>query len=346
LKFLTSNLSFFFKYPINYVQCIALAFALNEGRITQVVRNLKHLLGAVLIADYIEANHIKHIHVHFALGAASVAIFLNALTGTPYSLAIHGSDVLLPHPLTEEKIKRAQFVVSNCRFHIKSLRERFPSLIKQKFYVVRLGVEFRSGLWSRVRPPENDPVLRILNVARLEAVKAQHVLIAACGTLRDMGIPFRCRLVGDGPKREELQKLIDSLGLQEHVELLGTRYEADVSELYDWSHVVALSSSSEGTPMTIIEAMAKTRPVVAPKITALPEMVIDGQTGFLFEPGSTNDLSAKLAEFVLHPSYIPLMGNNGYLRARELFDLDANTQGLMSILIEEMSLRANRGKAE
>jgi len=344
LKFLTLNLSFLLRYPKNYLTCIRLAFALREGRMTRVVENLKHLVGAVLIAEHIQANQVNHVHVHFAFGAASVAIFMNALTGMPYSLAIHGSDVLLPQPLTEEKIRRAKFIVSNCRFHIKSLRDRFPALSQQKFYVVRLGVALRSGIWSRVKPPENDPELRILNVARLEAVKAQHVLIAACAALRDMGISFRCRLVGEGPKREELQKLIDSLRLQGHVELLGTRYEADVSDLYDWSHVVVLSSVSEGTPMTIIEAMAKARPVIASRITALPEMVIDGRTGFLFEPGSVNDLTSRLAHLAHHPSLITEMGNRGYRRARSFFDIETNIQELIRILAGEIPIHNCTGR--
>jgi glycosyltransferase involved in cell wall biosynthesis len=336
VRYFIANLKWFAKSPTRYFRVIKLALSLKDSFPWQRVRNLIHLAGAAVLAEYLVKNQVVHIHVHFAYGAASIAIFLEALTGIPYSLTIHGSDVLLPNPLTEEKLKRAKFVISNCRFHIDNLRKRFCALSKQKFHIVRLGVELHSGPWSRIKPPEKDPKLRILNVARLVAVKAQDVLIAACAGLRDEGVNFKCRIVGDGPKREELNRLIDDLGLKEYVELMGSRYEAEVIDLYDWSHVVVLSSLSEGTPMTIIEAMAKGRPVVAPNITALPEMVIEGQSGFLFEPGSVKNLAAKLAKLALHPQLITVMGNTGYLQAQELFDIEANIHKLLDILRDEV----------
>ena len=345
-NYLFTNVACFLRKPGRYMKCVGLAFVLLDGSAFQIVKNLKHLVGAAVLAKHLRINNVKHVHVHFAFGAASVAIFLDALAGIPYSLTIHGSDVLLPRPLVEEKLRRAKFIISNCRFHIKNLHRRFSSLTKQRFHVVRLGVDLHSGPWSRVRPPENDPSLRILNVARLEAVKAQHVLIAACAKLREEGISFKCRIVGDGPRRKRLDQLIDDFELRGFVELMGSRYEADVIGFYDWSHVVTLSSSSEGTPVTIIEAMAKARPVVAPNITALPEMVIDGQTGFLFEPGSAEDLADKLARLALHPSSITAMGNKGYLRAQEFFDLETNIHKLAAILDDEIPLRGKKGKAD
>lgn len=338
-NYLFTNMAFFLRKPRRYMRCLGLAFVLLDGSAFQAFTNLKHLVGAAVLAKRFQINDVQHVHVHFAFGAASVAIFLEVLTGIPYSLAIHGSDVLLPQPLVEEKLRRAKFIISNCRFHIETLRRRFSCLTKQRFHVVRLGVDLHSGPWSRIRPPENDPSLRILNVARLEMVKAQHVLIAACAELRHKGISFKCRIVGDGPRRKQLYQLIEHFELGGFVELMGSRYEADVNGFYDWSHVVTLSSSSEGTPLTIIEAMAKARPVVAPNITALPEMVIDGHTGFLFEPGSARDLAAKLARLALNSSLITSMGNKGYRRAQELFDLETNIHELNAIFHDEIPLR-------
>lgn len=335
-SYLLANIRAFFKTPRRYIKCVRLALALKDDFAFQKIENLKHLGGASLLAEYLRANKVSHVHVHFAFGAASIAIFLNALTGIPYSLTIHGSDVLLPHPLTEEKLKRAKFIISNCRFHIDNLRRRFVSLTRQQFHIIRIGLDLHSGPWSRVKPPENDPVFRILNVARLEAVKAQDVLIKACSALRDKGVDFQCRIVGEGPKREELNGLIEDLALREYVELVGSCYESEVINLYEWSHVVVLSSLSEGTPMTIIEAMAKARPVVVPRITALPEMIIDGKTGYFFEPGSVEDLTDKLVELALHPMLMSTMGDAGCQRAKKLFDLNVNIQKLMDILADEV----------
>lgn len=78
-----------------------------------------HLAGAAVLAEHLVKNQVVHVHVHFAFGAASVAIFLEVLTGITYSLSIHGSDVLLPRPLTEKKLKQAKFIVSKCLVNTK-----------------------------------------------------------------------------------------------------------------------------------------------------------------------------------------------------------------------------------
>jgi glycosyltransferase involved in cell wall biosynthesis len=336
VSYLTANLKWFVRNPRRYLKSMILAFGLRDNFNGQSVHNITHLLGAAVLAEYLVRNKVNHIHVHFAFGAASVAIFVETLTGIPYSLTIHGSDVLLRRPLTEEKLRRAKFVVSNCRFHIENLRRRYPRLSQKRFYVVRIGLDMTNGFWRNIVPQHNDPLLRILNVARLEPVKAQHVLIKACAELKNRRIKFHCRIVGDGPKRAELEALILKLGLHENVELMGKCYESEVSELYEWSHVVVLSSLSEGTPMTIIEAMAKARPAIAPDITALPEMILDGRTGYLFKPESVEDLTDKLTKFARHPASLATMGYAAHQRAKKLFDLKINAQKLLSILENEV----------
>ena len=87
--------------------------------------------------------------------------------------------------------------------------------------MVRGGVELDSDSWSLIREPENDPRLRLLHVGRLEPVKAHEVLIGALAELRDKGVDFECRLVGDGPLRFEIQTLINESGLENRVFLLG-----------------------------------------------------------------------------------------------------------------------------
>ena len=110
----------------------------------------------------------------------------------------------------------------------------------------------------------------------------------------------------------------------------------EVVKLYDWCQALVLSSRSEGTPMVIVEAMAKARPVVAPEITAIPEMVQDGLTGFLFAPGSAADLAQKLAGLAGNHDLILKMGRKARQKAEELFDVEANTRKLIHIFSQEI----------
>jgi glycosyltransferase involved in cell wall biosynthesis len=333
---LRANLGAWSRWPGRYARTMSLALRLPDNSPWQRLKNIAYLAAAAVLAEHLLAHRVPHVHVHFAFGAAAVAIFLEALSGIPYSLSIHGSDVLLENPLIEEKLRRARFIVSNCHFHVENLRRRFPSLAQQRFYVVPGGLDLEAPPWSRSEPPGTDLPLRILHIARLVPVKAQEVLIRALASLRDQGRDFRCRIVGDGPLRAELQHLVQSLHLQDRIQLLGACFQAEVTRLYDWSQVLVLSSRSEGTPMVIIEAMAKARPVIAPRLTAIPEMVAEGQTGYLFRPGDTEDLAHQLSRLTAQPQDLVRMGLEGRRRALELFDLNRNARKLMAVFAREL----------
>lgn len=342
LQWLKANARFMIEAPGRYFGSLKLAFKLGVPSPKKILRNLIYLLAAAPLAEYLRKMGVGHLHVHFAFGASGVAIFLHALAGIPYSLSIHGSDVLLPQHLQEEKLARAKFVISNCRYHVSNLRRKYPSLEKQKFHLVRLGVDLDSGFWSNSTIPSTEMPLRILNVGRLHPVKAQDRLIRACGRLAEMGVDFRCKIAGGGSCRQDLEDLIARLGLKDRVELLGPRFEHEVAELFDWAHVMVLSSLSEGTPVTVIEAMAKARPVVAPRITALPELVEDGETGFLFRQDSVEDLALALRRFAQNPELIREMGVRARQRCGSFFNIRCNAQGLVEIFQKETGSWKNR----
>jgi len=319
-----------------YAQAFKEAWRLARYSFRQLTTNLSHLAGAAYLKQILEGRQVRHVHVHYAFGAGDVALFLDKLSSIHYSLSIHGSDVLLENPLLEAKLAGARFIVSNCHYHIRHLRQRFPSLQRQRFYLVRGGVDLAASLWFW-RPPAKQPSpLRLLNVARLAPVKGQDLLLRACSQLTQWGVAWECRIVGEGPERPHLEHLIKTLGLEGRVSLLGACSQAEVAQLYDWAQVVVLSSRSEGTPMTVIEAMAKARPVVAPQITALSEMVLDGVTGWLCRPGNALDLAAKIKTFSETPRLIEDMGKAGRRRAQELFDLRPNAQIFLNILAQEV----------
>ena len=302
----------------------------------QLAANLRHLAGAAYLKNVLERHQVRHVHVHYAFGAAAVALFMARLSAIPYSLSIHGSDVLLENPLLEAKLAGAKFVVSNCRYHINHLRQRFPSLGRQRFYLVRGGVDLAAPFWTWRRPARSRSPLRLLHVARLAPVKGQDILLRACAHLTELGVKWNCRIVGEGPERPQLENLIRGLGLESRVSLLGARPPEEVARLYDWAQVVVLSSRSEGTPMTVIEAMAKARPVVAPDLTALPEMVRNGVIGWLFRPEDALDLAQKIETFSQNPRLIEDMGRAGRRRAEDLFDLVPNAKTFVNILAQEV----------
>ncbi len=335
--YLSANLMWLVRRPGRYFSAVVLALKLHDRIPGQRLRNLARLAGAAVLARHLHIHQVRHVHVHFAFGAAGVAILLEALSGIPYSISVHGSDILLPQPLTREKLRRARFIISNCHHHIAFLHRRFPILRRQRFFTVPLGLNLATDPWRWVQPMAAvAPALRILHVARFDPVKGHDLLISACRQLQNLGVPFHCRLVGAGPLWQAVHEQIRTAGLAAQMELLGPLFEEEVARQFDWCHVFVLSSRSEGTPMTVIEAMAKGRAVVAPDISGLPEMVVQGQTGLLYPPASSAALADCLARLYHEPLLLAKMGIAGRSRAEKQFNARANTNALKAIFTDEV----------
>jgi glycosyltransferase involved in cell wall biosynthesis len=134
----------------------------------------------------------------------------------------------------------------------------------------------------------------LLAVGRLRAVKDHAFLLRACAQLCRGGLDFQCEIAGEGPERRNLELLIREYGLEERVHLLGHVPYEQQGALYQRADVCVLTSRSEGIPLALMEAMARAKIVVAPAITGIPELVVAGLTGFLYQPGSVEDLAARI----------------------------------------------------
>ena len=116
----------------------------------------------------------------------------------------------------------------------------------------------------------------------------------ACASLKRGGVNFVCLIAGDGPERKGLQRQIARLGLSREVKLLGHLDPDSLAALYRTVDLVVLASRSEGIPLTLMEAMSWERLVLAPNITGIPELVVPGQTGFLYTAGSLTDFVTQI----------------------------------------------------
>jgi glycosyltransferase involved in cell wall biosynthesis len=169
----------------------------------------------------------------------------------------------------------------------------------------------------RARPDAGTP--RILVVGRLKAPKDFVTIVRALAELAPGS--FTLQVAGSGPDRPALENELRRLGLGGAVEFLGDR--ADVPRLLAAAHVFALSSRSEGFPVSILEAMAAGVPVVASAVGGVPEAVVDGETGILVPPGDPSALASGLQRLLGSAELRARFGSAGRARAEELFDLPA-----------------------
>lgn len=137
------------------------------------------------------------------------------------------------------------------------------------------------------------PGRRIIGaVGRLSAEKAFNNLIHATHALVGEGIDVALWIAGTGDGRDDLQRLIEHLGLEDRVELLG--FVSDTIELYHAMDLFVLSSLREGLPNVVLEAMAMGVPVVATRVAGVPRLIRDGETGLLCRPGQVDELAGAM----------------------------------------------------
>jgi glycosyltransferase involved in cell wall biosynthesis len=157
----------------------------------------------------------------------------------------------------------------------------------------------------------------ILHVARLDPVKDHATALRAFASLLNVFPNARLILAGDGPRRADIEKQVVELQLQHAVRLLGTRH--DVPRLWAAADIALLTSTSEGIPLTLLEAMAAGLPVVATCVGGVPEIVDDGRTGLLAPVGDDAALALHLRRLADDVDLRRSMGRAGMLRVQEQF---------------------------
>jgi glycosyltransferase involved in cell wall biosynthesis len=159
----------------------------------------------------------------------------------------------------------------------------------------------------------------LLFVGRLRVRKGVEVLLAALADLRRRRPGARLRVVGDGEHRQALERCAAALAPGDAVVFLGRCSAARVRGLLAGAAALVVPSIYEGMPLVVLEAMAAGVPVVASRVSGIPEVVVDGETGWLVPPEDPERLAASLAEVLADPEEARRRGAAGRRRVAERF---------------------------
>jgi glycosyltransferase involved in cell wall biosynthesis len=234
---------------------------------------------------------------------AWAALKLARAANLPLAAKVHGSDVLLlasrgaRRRQTIEALTGADAVIAVSR----QLAARTAELgvDPSRLHVVYNGVDtmiFHRG----PAEPSGDPLL--LFVGNLAPVKGLDVLIDACALLRDQGVRFQCRLIGQGALRRALSRRIQAAGLTQCVQLHGPCHLEQLPDWYRAACVLVLPSFSEGVPNVILEAQACGTPVVASRVGGIPEILGDES---LVPPNDARALADAIDRTIQRPHVAP-----------------------------------------
>ena len=216
-------------------------------------------------------------------------------------------------------VQRARVVVATSRYSRDRILEAY-GIGAGKIVVVPEAVDLAA--WGAPGAVEIAEPPAILTVAHLYPRKNLGTLLRACARLERDRLAFQCWVVGEGPCRRAWERERDALRLRESVRFLGTTPRAELRRRYAGAAIFCLPSRQEGFGIVFLEAMASGLPVVAGRAAAVPEVVLDGETGVLVDPRDPDALAEALAGLLRDTSRRRALGEAGRRRA-ETYRADA-----------------------
>ncbi len=273
-----------------------------------------------------EQQDLNLLHVHYALPHSTAAFLARELTGKPYVATLHGSDVTILGsdasymPVNTLSLEKADAVTAVSNFIAKEAHESLG--ISREINVISNFVDSDRFFPAPCEDPEvikgRDVV--VTHISNFRPVKRIGDLVYAMSIVTKKAPEARLVLVGDGPERHNIEKLVNQLDLNRHV--LFTGYRSDVPHLMECADVVVLCSETESTPLTLLEGMSSGLPVVATEVGGIPEIVDDGVNGFLVPLKHPEAIAERILELNADPGIRKRLGDAARETVMERYTID------------------------
>ncbi len=341
-QFVAAHLRYALGRPRRYWGALGFGFAAPHASWRNRWRTLMHFAQSIPLAAESERQQIDHLHVHFALNATTLAMFVSRLTGITYSFTAHANDIFCNPILLPEKIRGAEFIVAISEFNRRFLHDLVPgNETLNKIHVVHCGIDterFAPAASLSGKQPDDNHLPTIVAVGRLVEKKGFPYLVEACQRLVERGYHFRCLIIGPaGPEQPRVAHLIQSYGLSDQVKLMGVVFQEQMSELLSRATVVTLpcvvaqDNDMDGIPYSLMESMAMGIPVVSTCVSGIPELVDGEQTGLLVPPHDADALADALGRLLDDAPLRQRLGEAGRQHVLNKFELEQNSRELLSL---------------
>lgn len=281
----------------------------------------------------------------FTIPSGPIACLLRLALGIPYLVSLRGGDVpgFVPEinrihrliaPLRRAVLRRACAVVANSDSLARLSESADPFPVK----VIPNGVDPLAFAPEGSVEPGAENEFRILFVGRLHSQKNVGALLESAAALATLPGPrVVVEIVGDGPERPALAKLAEQTGVTRVLRWHGWLDKQQVLACYRRAHVFVNPSLYEGMPNTVLEAMACAVPVVASRVGGNQDLVVEDETGFLFDLAAPQQMTAALQRMRLDPSLGPRLGARGRQRVIDGFSWSSVASQYLRLLDQRVS---------
>lgn len=283
------------------------------------------------IVDVAMYEKLDVLHVHYAIPHASVAYLAQQILKSknidlPYITTLHGTDITLVgrdpsfEPVIRFSLNKSNAITSVSESLKKDTLKTFK--IDNKIDVIPNFVNFEDfektphHCDKHHYAPNNEKIM--IHVSNFRKVKRVEDVLRVFDKVRKK-VPAKLILVGDGPERPAIEKLCRELNTCQDIISLGRIN--DPTEILSLGDLFILPSETESFGLAALEAMAMKLPVISTNTGGLPEVNIDGKTGFVSNVGDIDDMANNAIKLLTDPNLLNEFKNNAYLQAKK-FDIN------------------------
>jgi glycosyltransferase involved in cell wall biosynthesis len=274
--------------------------------------------------------------VHFAGPAVQTARYASLLTGIPFTVCVHHYDLFFRPPANYPALTRdAALVFTISKYNRQYLVNNYD-IPADTIRVVHCGIDPEKFCPGKLNARQAGQPFSLISVGRLVDNKGHRYLIDACAILAQKGLQFTLKIIGDGKLRGCLEDRILTLGLAEHVKLLGGQSTEAVRSALHQADMFVLASLSEGVPVALMEAMATELPVIATRVRGVPELVEHDNTGLLVEAEDAVGLAEAIQRLAGDEMLRTRLGHAGRVKVSEEFNAETEYMEILKLWRQEV----------
>jgi colanic acid/amylovoran biosynthesis glycosyltransferase len=349
---LMSNVSFLIKHPIRYIKTLGLLCTdmWEVGLFSRTAFGLGYrFIFSASLAEYLVEKKCDHIHVHFAHIPTDIAMYASSLSCVSYSVTAHANDLYERGWLLDKKVQRSQFFATISEFNKRYLADKGINV--EKVEIIRCGVD--PAQFTERKELVNNKIPKLGVIGRLVGKKGFDTLIKVVAILKNQGQVVELHIAGDGPLESELKSLSKDVGLTEmDISFLGSIPHSDVAEFIKSLDMFVLpckrdeNGDVDGIPVVLMEAMLSGIPVISSKLSGIPELVINKETGLLIEQNNTEELARTISSLINDDVMKNKLIGKAATKVREDFSLIENTRKLNALFHKSRGEPQNLQKLE
>jgi glycosyltransferase involved in cell wall biosynthesis len=302
---------YFFNKLDNLSQGISILNAIKQKKSTILLVPLFFMVGSFKMFLLMQKYHFSFVHNHWLIPFSPVTALYKYFFKYKLIITSHGSDVLgFSGGILGKLIqKTSRFAIGRCDYYtvvsseIKRVaEERFKFDFRDKLRIISMGIPYKQ--LSKVKPNFDMNLFTIIFIGRLTELKGTKYLLEAVRILKNQGITFKCKIIGDGPERKNLENLTEQLNIANQVNFVGFVPHKDIPKYLNDAGVFVGPSITiedgykEGFGLVFVEAMAAGLPVIASRSGGITDIVKHMETGLLVEEKD----SEQIAEYIMELS--------------------------------------------